>query len=93
MMKTSWMILAAALALPAAAQENDGEVRKVDKAAKKITIKHGRLAKLDMDPMTMVFQVTDPAMLENLKPGDKIKFDATMGKGGAVTVTKIERAK
>ena len=45
---------------------SDGEVRKVDKDAKKITIKHGPLAKLDMPPMTMVFQVKDPAMLDQV---------------------------
>jgi Cu(I)/Ag(I) efflux system periplasmic protein CusF len=82
------------LTLPAQTPpDNQGEVRKVDRKAGKITIKHGRLAKLDMDPMTMAFQVKDPAMLDNLKPGDKIRFDAEMGKGGAFTVTRIEQAK
>lgn len=67
----------------------EGEVRKVDKDARKITIKHGPLAKLDMPAMTMVFQVRDPAMLDRVKAGDKIKFDAEKV-GGAFTVTKIE---
>jgi Cu/Ag efflux protein CusF len=71
---------------------SDGEVRKVDKDAKKITIKHGPLANLDMPPMTMVFQVRDSAMLEQVKAGDKIKFQAEKA-GGAYTVTKIEPAK
>jgi Cu/Ag efflux protein CusF len=70
----------------------EGEVRKVDKDAKKITIKHGPLTKLDMPAMTMVFQVRDPAMLDEVKAGDKIKFDAEKV-GGAFTVTKIEPAK
>jgi Cu(I)/Ag(I) efflux system protein CusF len=70
----------------------EGEVRKVDKDAKKITIKHGPLQKLDMPPMTMVFQVKDPAMLDQVKVGDKIKFDAEKV-GGAFTLTKIEPAK
>jgi Cu(I)/Ag(I) efflux system periplasmic protein CusF len=70
---------------------SDGEVRKVDKDAKKITIKHGPLQKLDMPPMTMVFQVKDPAMLEQVKVGDKIKFDAEKV-GGAFTVTRIQAA-
>jgi Cu(I)/Ag(I) efflux system periplasmic protein CusF len=69
----------------------EGEVRKVDKDAKKITIKHGPLRKLDMPAMTMVFQVKDPALLERVKAGDKIKFDAEKV-GGAFTVTKIEPA-
>jgi len=76
---------------PAAALA-DGEVRKVDKDAKKITIKHGPLANLDMPPMTMVFQVTDPALLDQVKAGDKVKFQAEK-LGGAYTVTKIEPVK
>lgn len=70
----------------------EGEVRRVDKDAKKITIKHGPLPRLDMPPMTMVFQVRDPAMLEQVKPGDRILFDADKI-GGAYTVLKIEPAK
>src|SRR5688572_15247219 len=102
----SAIALAAALvAAPAYAQQSqgghdahhpaalsDGEVRKVDKDAKKITIKHGPLASLDMPPMTMVFHVKDPAMLEQVKAGDKIKFQAEKV-GGAYTVTKLEPAK
>jgi Cu/Ag efflux protein CusF len=80
---------------PAVAQAgaalSDGEVRKVDKDAKKITIKHGPLANLDMPPMTMVFQVKDPALLDRVKAGDKVKFQAE-NVGGAFTVTKIEAA-
>jgi Cu/Ag efflux protein CusF len=70
----------------------EGEIRKVDKDAKKITIKHGPLQKLEMPAMTMVFQVKDLAMLEQVKAGDKIKFEAEKI-GGAFTVTKIEPAK
>jgi Cu/Ag efflux protein CusF len=67
-------------------------VRKVDKSAKKITIKHGPLANLDMPAMTMVFQVKDPAMLEQVKAGDKVKFEAEKI-GAAYTVTRIEPVK
>jgi Cu(I)/Ag(I) efflux system protein CusF len=70
----------------------DGEVRKVDKDAKKITVRHGPLANLDMPAMTMVFQVKDPAMLDQVKAGDKIKFQAEKV-GGAFTITQIEPAK
>ena len=71
---------------------SEGEVRKVDKSAKKITIKHGPLANLDMPPMTMVFQVKDPAMLDKVKAGDKVKFQAEKI-GAAYTVTRIEPVK
>jgi len=70
----------------------DGEIRKVDKDAKKITIKHGPIRNLDMPAMTMVFQVKDPDMLGQVKAGDKVKF-AAESLGGAFTVTKIEAAR
>jgi Cu(I)/Ag(I) efflux system periplasmic protein CusF len=71
----------------------DGEVRKLDKEAKKITIRHGAITNLDMPPMTMVFQVSDPAMLDQVKAGDKIRFAADKQAGGAYVVTQIESVK
>ena len=71
---------------------SEGEVRKVDKDAKKITIKHGPLANLDMPPMTMVFTVKDPALLDHAKAGDKVRFRAEK-EGSTYLVTKIEPAK
>jgi Cu(I)/Ag(I) efflux system periplasmic protein CusF len=68
-----------------------GEVRKVDKDAKKITLKHDRIENLDMPAHTMVFQVNDPAMLDQVKVGDKVKFEAEKI-GGAFRLTKIEAA-
>jgi Cu/Ag efflux protein CusF len=99
-------LLAAVLAAPAFAQLPssgnhvahhadafaDGEVRKVDKDAKKLTIKHGPIPNLEMPAMTMVFQVKDAQMLEQVKPGDKVRFEAQK-LGGAFTVTRIEAAK
>jgi Cu(I)/Ag(I) efflux system periplasmic protein CusF len=71
----------------------DGEVVKIDQAAGKITIKHGPLKKLNMDEgMTMVFKAQDPAMLKQVKQGDKIRFDAD-NVNGQFTVTKIEKKK
>ncbi len=77
---------------PAQTALADGEVRRVDKDAKKITIRHGPIQNLDMPPMTMVFQVKDPAMLEQVKAGDKIKFSADKI-GGAYIVTSLEPTK
>ena len=71
---------------------SEGEVRKVDKDAKKLTIRHGPLTNLDMPAMTMVFQVKDPAMLDQVKVGDKIRFSAEKA-NGAYTVTSMEPAK
>jgi Cu/Ag efflux protein CusF len=94
MSRLKWLFAAVALAAaPVLAQQvAEGEIRKVDKEAKKLTIKHGPLPALDMPAMTMVFQVQDPAMLEQVKAGDKVKFVAEK-LGGAFTVTKIEAAK
>jgi Cu(I)/Ag(I) efflux system protein CusF len=68
----------------------DGEVRKVDHAAGKLTIRHGPLTDLDMPAMTMVFRVADPKMLDTVKPGDKVRFVAIRD-GGVFTVTRLER--
>ena len=70
----------------------NGEVRKVDKGAGKITLKHDAIPNLDMPGMTMVFQVKDPAMLDKLKEGDKIKFAAEKV-NGALTVTEVQASK
>ena len=83
------LLLAQALAL---AQAVEGEIRKVDKEAKRVTIKHGPIPNLEMPAMTMVFQVKEPALLEKVKPGDKVRFEAEKA-GGAYTVTRIEPVK
>lgn len=70
----------------------EGEIRKVDKDNKKITIKHGDIKNLDMPGMTMVFQVKDPAMLDSVKAGDKVRFVAEK-LSGALVVTDIQLAK
>lgn len=70
----------------------EGEIRKVDKDTKKVTIKHGEIKNLDMPGMTMVFQVKDPAMLDTVKAGDKVRFKAESA-GGAIIVTEIQPAK
>ena len=68
-----------------------GEVRKVDRNNQKITIKHGEIKSLDMPPMTMVFTVKDPVLLEAAKPGDKVRFGVAR-EDGKFVVTAIEAA-
>jgi Cu/Ag efflux protein CusF len=68
----------------------EGEIRRVDKEAKRLTIKHGPITSLDMPPMTMVFQVADPALLDKVKAGDRVKFQAEK-RGDAYLVTRIEK--
>ena len=93
-MKKVLTALLVAWTLPAFAQQlADGEIRKVDKKAGTVTIKHGPIPAIDMPPMTMVFQVKNRAMLNRVKVGDKIKFQAEMGTGGNTIVTRLEPAK
>jgi Cu(I)/Ag(I) efflux system protein CusF len=77
-----------AQALPLA----EGEVRRVDKAAGKISLKHGEIKNLDMPPMSMVFQAKDPALLNKVKVGDKVVFTADKIDGN-YTVMSIELSK
>lgn len=76
---------AAARALPLV----EAVVRTVDKSARKITLRHGDIPNLDMGPMTMVFHVQDPALLDKVKAGDSVRFTADKIKG-AYTVLSIE---
>ena len=77
----------------ASAQEmTEGEIRKVDKQAGKLTIKHGPIANLEMPAMTMVFRAADPKMLNRVKAGDKVRFVAR-AEGGQLTVTRIDVVK
>ena len=89
--KTIAIAVAAALfSVPALADGNmvKAEVVKVDKSAGKVTLKHGPIKNLDMESMTMVFRVADPSMLDKVKAGDRIEFEADRI-NGAITVTKI----
>lgn len=74
------------------AQMSEGEVRKIDKEAGKVTIKHGPLENLGMPAMTMAYRVKDTAMLDQVKIGDKINFVADKV-NGAYTVMQLETAK
>ena len=83
----------AASAAPSVASEfAEGEVRKVDKDNKKLTLKHGPLKNLDMPGMTMVFQVKDEAMLDKVQAGDKVRFQAEKI-DGKFTVTNLQAAR
>jgi Cu/Ag efflux protein CusF len=70
----------------------EGEVRKVDKEQRKVTVKHGEIKNLEMPPMTMVFRVKDAALLDKVKEGDKIMFSAEKLEGN-ITITQIEAKK
>jgi Cu/Ag efflux protein CusF len=89
------MLAFALVATAAVAQDATitGEVRKVDAGAGKITLKHGPAPSLGMDEgMTMVYRVKDPALLKQVKVGDKVQFEAVNADDG-YTVTKLQKAK
>ncbi len=91
-----WSTLAmaamAATAGQAYAEMAEGEVRRLDTANAKVTIRHGEIKRLDMPPMTMVFVAKPASILSNLSVGDKILFTA-IEEGSQYVVTKIEKVK
>lgn len=94
-MKKMALFATLALALAGAVHADDmtdAEVRKVDKEAGRLTLKHGEIRNLEMPAMTMVFVVKDKAVLERVKAGDKVRFKAAR-EGGAYVVTEIEPAR
>ena len=83
---------AAAASTAPQAELSEGEITRWDPRTLRLTLKHGEIKNLDMPPMTMVFRAQDPAMLDAVKVGDKVKFDADKV-GGQYTVTKLAPAK
>jgi Cu(I)/Ag(I) efflux system periplasmic protein CusF len=75
-----------AASAPVPKEFTEGEVRRVDKAAGKITLKHGEIKNLGMPPMAMVFEVKDAKLLDRFKPGDKVRFKAVHDTGKYVVV-------
>jgi Cu/Ag efflux protein CusF len=71
---------------------SEGEIKKIDKETGKLTVQHGPLANVNMPGMTMAFKAKDPAMLDQVKVGDKIRFRVERV-NGAYAITKLESAK
>lgn len=98
MVKTRWtsplvsalaaLALGLGLIVSAHAQAVDGEVKKVDPEAGKITLKHGEIRNLDIPAMQMSFRVADPAWLKRFQVGDKVTFTADKV-GGQFTITSM----
>ncbi|MGU7838056.1 copper-binding protein [Burkholderia sp. AW33-5] len=76
----------------AAAESNavltDAEVKKIDLASGKITLKHGALENVGMPPMTMAFKAKDAAMLAEVHAGDKVKVRVE-NVNGTLTIVKL----
>jgi len=79
-------------AFGALAEPVDGEIKKIDAEAGKITLKHGEIKSLDMPAMQMAYRVSNPAWLKSLNVGDKVTFSADKV-NGQFTVTDIQPRK
>jgi Cu(I)/Ag(I) efflux system periplasmic protein CusF len=97
-MKSAFMFTAAwlasvsvSLSVWAQAPTASGEITKIDKPAARVTLKHGEIKNLDMPPMTMVFRLADPKLLEGLAVGQRIGFTAERI-NGQYTITSVTKA-
>lgn len=75
-----------------ATELSEGTVRKVDTAKGRVTIAHGPLKNLNMPPMTMIFRVAQPTLLDGIANGDRIRFSAE-DQNGRMVVTAIQKAR
>ncbi len=82
-------VAAAAAASPVA--KTTGEIKKIDAEHHKLTIAHGIMTELFMPPMTMVFNVVEPAMMDGLSVGDNVTFTATLVGGTVLTIVDIQK--
>jgi Cu/Ag efflux protein CusF len=94
---TSIALLALVLAGGAVFAQSEvvkGQIKKIDESANKITLTTGPIKSLDMDEdsMTMVYRVQDPAMLKQVKVGDKVQFEFRSSSEG-ITITKMQKSK
>jgi Cu/Ag efflux protein CusF len=82
------LLLSLGLAAPVPAQSVAGEVVRIDRAQGKLTLKHGPVPNLEMPAMTMAYRVQEPVWLDQLKVGDRVRFDAAKV-GGQFTVMRL----
>jgi Cu/Ag efflux protein CusF len=80
------------VSLIAADDLSEGTVKKIDAPSQRVMLAHGPIANIGMAPMTMMFKVKDPAMLKQLKDGDKVRFRVE-DVGGEYTIVRIQAAK
>lgn len=80
---------AASSTAAATASLASGEVLEIDRKEKRVLVKHGPIASIGMDAMTMEFLVPDGKLLQTLKPGDKIRF-AVLWRNGEYEITRAE---
>jgi Cu/Ag efflux protein CusF len=65
-----------------------GEVKKIDKPAGRITLKHAEIKVYDMPGMTGAYKVQDQSMLDSVQVGDHVQFSLDRV-DSVYTITKI----
>ena len=66
-----------------------GEVKKVDKPAGRLTVKHGEIKAFDMPGLTGSYKVQDAAMLDKVQAGDHVQFNLDRI-NNQYTITRID---
>ena len=78
------------VALAGSEHNAKGTVNSVDRASKTINISHDPIKTMGMSGMTMDFRVADPAMLDDVKAGQKINFIVTTDRRGRFVIVDLE---
>lgn len=79
-------------AAAASAEWTTGELRRIETDPARVTLRHAEIKSLAMPPMTMVFELRDPAQVAGLKVGDAVRFTVVDLGGGRLRITAIEKA-
>jgi Cu/Ag efflux protein CusF len=80
-------------ALPVRAKDTataTGEVRRIDVGQGLVALRHGEIKDMGLPAATLVYHIA-PALLRDIKPGDKVRFTATR-QDGAYVVTAISKS-
>lgn len=86
------VLLLLSISVWAAADWTRADVVKVQPDKNRIVLKHERIQSMDMDAMTMQYDVAKDMSLSGYQVGDKVRFQVVM-KGGVMTVSALEKLK
>jgi Cu/Ag efflux protein CusF len=70
----------------------NGEVVRVDQSRNRIMLKHEYIPSIKMAPMTMPFGVVKEILLDQYRPGDKVRFQIKVV-DGTLDITTMEKLK
>jgi Cu/Ag efflux protein CusF len=83
---------AASAAAAAPTHRAEGTIASVDASAGTVEISHGPIATLSWPAMTMAFKARDKAMVQGLKPGERVEFELAEEAAGEFVVERIAPA-